>query len=164
MIIALKDERDEHAGAIEQLLDKAFGEGRLHKTSQRLRDGHTPLRELSVVALGRGQLIGTVRMWPMRAGRHRTLLLGPLAVDPAFQDRGVGAALMDEAIRRAKGLGETSIILVGDEDYYSRFGFKADATTGLHLPGPVDRKRFLANELVDDALKGAQGSVSPLAA
>ena len=163
-MITLKTERDEHAGAIEKLLDAAFGEARHYKTCQRLRDGRDPMRELSFVAIGRGQLVGTVRMWEMLAGRHRTLLLGPLAVDPAWQDQGVGAALMQEALRRAKGLGETSVIMVGDEDYYSRFGFKSDATTGLHLPGPVDRKRFLANELVADSLDGAQGLVRPLAA
>jgi predicted N-acetyltransferase YhbS len=163
-MITLKTERDEHAGAIEQLLDKAFGEARHYKTCQRLRDGQEPIRDLSLVALGKGQLIGTVRMWAMRAGRHRTLLLGPLAVDPTWQDQGVGAALMQEAIRLAKGMGEKSVILVGDEDYYSRFGFKADATSGLYLPGPVDRKRFLANQLVDGALVGAAGDVRPLAA
>jgi predicted N-acetyltransferase YhbS len=163
-MITLKNERDEHASAIEQLLDKAFGEGRLHKTSQRLRDGQEPIRDLSLVALGKGQLIGTVRMWSVQAGRHRSLLLGPLAVDPTWQDQGVGAALMKEALRLAKGRGETSVILVGDEEYYGKFGFKTDATTGLYLPGPVDRKRFLANELVADALKGARGDVRPLAA
>ena len=163
-MITLKNERDEHAQAIERLLDKAFGEVRHHKTCQRLRDGREPIRDLSLVALGKGQLIGTVRMWDMRAGRKRTLLLGPLAVDPTWQDQGVGAALMQEALRLAKGRGEKSVILVGDEDYYGKFGFTPDATTGLYLPGPVDRKRFLANELVADALKGAEGDVRPLAA
>jgi predicted N-acetyltransferase YhbS len=163
-MITLKTERDEHAPAIEKLLDAAFGEARHYKTCQRLRDGQDPMRDLSFVAIGKGQLVGTVRMWEMLAGRQRTLLLGPLAVDPIWQDQGVGAALMQEALRRAKGFGEKSVILVGDETYYSRFGFKADATSGLYLPGPVDRKRFLANELVAGALKGAEGIVRPLAA
>jgi predicted N-acetyltransferase YhbS len=163
-MITLKTERDEHAPAIERLLDASFGESRWHKTCQLLRDGQTPIRDLSLVALGRGALVGTVRLWAMRAGRRRALLLGPLAVDPTWQDQGVGAALMKEALRLAKGRGETSVILVGDEDYYGKFGFKADATTGLYLPGPVERKRFLANELVADALKGAEGDVRPLAA
>lgn len=163
-MITLKNERDEHAPAIERLLDASFGESRWHKTCQRLREGQAPIRNLSLVALGRGALVGTVRLWPVLAGRRRALLLGPLAVDPAWRDKGVGAALMAEALRRAKGEGEKSVILVGDEDYYGRFGFKADATTGLYLPGPVDRARFLANELVPGALVGAEGDVRPLAA
>jgi predicted N-acetyltransferase YhbS len=163
-MITLKTERDEHAPAIERLLDASFGESRWHKTCQLLRDGQSPVRDLSLVALGRGALVGTVRLWTVNAGRRRALLLGPLAVDPSWQDQGVGAALMKEALRLAKGRGETSVILVGDEEYYGKFGFKADATTGLHLPGPVDRKRFLANELVAGALQGVKGDVRPLAA
>jgi predicted N-acetyltransferase YhbS len=163
-MITLKTERDEHAPAIERLLDASFGESRWHKTCQLLRDGQSPVRDLSLVALGRGALVGTVRLWTVNAGRRRALLLGPLAVDPTWQDQGVGAALMKEALRLAKGRGETSVILVGDEDYYGRFGFTADATKGLYLPGPVDRKRFLANELVAGALKDAEGDVRPLAA
>ena len=163
-MITLKNERDEHAPAIERLLDASFGESRWHKTCQRLREGQAPIRNLSLVALGRGALVGTVRLWPVLAGRRRALLLGPLAVDPAWRDQGVGAALMAEAMRRAKGEGEKSVILVGDEDYYGRFGFKTNATTGLHLPGPVDRARFLANEFVPGALTGAEGDVRPLAA
>jgi predicted N-acetyltransferase YhbS len=163
-MITLKTERDEHAPAIERLLDASFGESRWHKTCQRLRDGQSPVRDLSLVALGRGALVGTVRLWSVNAGRRRALLLGPLAVDQAWRDHGVGAALMKEALRRAKGMGEKAVILVGDEDYYSRFGFTADATKGLYLPGPVDRKRFLANELVEGSLTGAQGTIVPMAA
>jgi len=163
-MITLQDERDEHAPAIERLLDAAFGEARRHKTCQRLRDGRTPLRHLSLVALERGTLVGTVRLWPVMAGRRRTLLLGPLAVDPASRDEGIGSALMAEALRRARGAGEKSVILVGDEAYYGRFGFKPDATRRLWLPGPVDPARFLANELDAGALDGADGKVVPLAA
>ncbi len=163
-MITLKTERDEHAPAIERLLDASFGESRWHKTCQRLRDGQSPVRDLSLVALGRGALVGTVRLWTVNAGRRQALLLGPLAVDPTWQDQGVGAALMKEALRRAKGMGEKAVILVGDEDYYGKFGFTADTTTGLYLPGPVDRQRFLGNELVAGSLKGVQGDVRPLAA
>jgi predicted N-acetyltransferase YhbS len=159
-------ERDEHGPAIERLLDSAFGEERWHKTCQRLRDGRTPLRSLSLVALDRDELVGTVRLWPVQVGarNRRALLLGPLAVDASYRDHGVGAALMQEAILRAQAANENAVILVGDAPYYARFGFRADATTGLWLPGPVDRRRFLAREIKPDALAGATGPVVPLAA
>ncbi len=165
-MVALTNERDEHSPAIERLLGAAFGESRWHKTSQRLRDGRVPLRELSLVALDGDTLVGTVRLWPVVLGqRHRrALLLGPLAVAPERQSDGMGAALMEEAIRRARAANEDAVILVGDAPYYSRFGFAADATTGLWLPGPVDRRRFLARELKPGALIGARGPVLPLAA
>lgn len=159
-------ERDEHGPAIERLLDSAFGEARWHKTSQRVRAGRAAVRGLSLVALDGQELVGTVRLWRITAGKRRkpALLLGPLAVDARFRDHGIGGALMDEALARARAAGEPAVLLVGDEPYYGRFGFRADKTRGLWLPGPVDRRRFLACELTPEALKDATGPVLPLAA
>jgi predicted N-acetyltransferase YhbS len=163
-MITLADERDEHAPAVERLLDATWGEERWHKTCQRLRDGRDPLRKLSLVAIKRGALIGSVRLWPVQIGRRPSLLLGPLAVDAAWRDKGVGSALMSEALRRAEAAGNGSVLLVGDADYYRRFGFTPEPTTRLWLPGPVARERFLAKELRSGALDGAKGDVRPLAA
>lgn len=157
--ITLADERIEHAPAIETLLDSAFGEARWHKTCQRLRDGQAPLQGVSLVAMERDTLVGTVRLWPVRAGRKRALLLGPLAVGAAWRKLGVGARLIGEAIRRAQAAGEESVILVGDADYYGRFGFTRKPTNGLWLPGPVDRRRFLARNLRGGALDDVKGPV-----
>ncbi len=87
------------------------------------------------------------------------LLLGPLAVDARHQKRGIGSALMRHAIAEARTRGHQAIILVGDEAYYRRFGFARAAVADLHLPGPVDRDRFLGLELVPGALHGAEGLV-----
>jgi predicted N-acetyltransferase YhbS len=163
-MVTLVAEREEHAPAVELLLDVAFGEARWHKTSQRLRDGQAPLGGASLVALAGDALVGTVRLWPVLAGRRRALLLGPLAVDPARRDEGIGAALMTEALRRAGETGEEAVLLVGDAEYYKRFGFERDKTSGLWLPGPVDRTRFLARELKPRALERASGPVLKLAA
>lgn len=157
-------ERMEHAPAVERLLDVAFGEERWQKTCQRLRDGQVPRTDLSLVALAGDALVGTVRLWTVLAGRRRALLLGPLAVDPAWRSQGVGSALMTEAVARAQAAGDRAILLVGDAPYYRRFGFRPELTRGLTLPGPVDRDRFLARELVPGALAGARGLVhAPLA-
>lgn len=163
-MITLAEERAEHAGAVEALLDRAYGDARLHKPSQRLRAGLTPLRGVSLVAIKREALIGTVRLWPVMAGRRRTLLLGPLAVDPEFRNQGVAATLVEEALARAAAAGEESVVLVGDETYYGRFGFKPDLTRGLVMPGQPDRNRLLACELKPGALRGARGRLARLAA
>jgi predicted N-acetyltransferase YhbS len=89
-------------------------------------------------------------------------MLGPLTVEPAFESRGIGAALMRRALDAAKARGHTLVLLVGDEPYYSRFGFKRIPPQQLQLPGPVNPLRFLALELVEGALAGAKGLVSPL--
>ncbi|HTI88670.1 MAG TPA: N-acetyltransferase [Alphaproteobacteria bacterium] len=164
-MVTLTPERPEHGPAVDRLLDSAFGsEARWHKTCQRLRDGQEPLRELSLVAIADERLVGTVRLWPVRAGGRRALMLGPLAVDNRWRDHGVGSDLMTEALRRARAAGEKAVLLVGDEPYYKRFGFTPAPMKGLWMPGPVDRARFLGAELTPDALTGARGPVLPLAA
>ena len=164
-MVALHEERPEHAPAVERLLDQAFGEARWHKTCQRLRDGRDPIRSLSIVALDGDELVGTVRLWPVTLGfSRRGLMLGPLAVDDTRRSKGLGSRLMEAALKKAEEAGEPSVFLAGDPDYYRRLGFRQDTTTGLHLPGPVERRRFLGREFRPGALKTAKGLVQPLAA
>jgi predicted N-acetyltransferase YhbS len=163
-MVTLISERPEHGPAIERLLDQAFGEARRHKTCQRLRDGRTPLPDLSLVAIADHKLVGTVRLWPVLAGGRRALMLGPLAVDETWREQGVGFQLMDEALRRTRDAGELAVLLVGDAPYYKRFGFERSKTGNLWLPGPVNSARFLAREFVPNALTGARGQVTALAA
>ncbi|MCO5162570.1 MAG: N-acetyltransferase [Mesorhizobium sp.] len=87
----------------------------------------------------------------------RALLLGPLAVEPSLKSAGIGSALMRHAIEEAARLGHGAILLVGDAPYYARFGFSAEKTDRLAMPGPYEKHRFLALELKAGALDGAQG-------
>lgn len=148
--------------AREALLDRAFGKRqRRRKTSERLREGRLPVEGLAFSARNRkGRLVGTLRLWDITAGSAGpALLLGPLAVDCAYQKRGIGAALMRHALREAKRLGHKAVLLVGDAPYYSRFGFAREAAQGLSLPGPVELERFLGLELEAGALRDAEGVV-----
>jgi predicted N-acetyltransferase YhbS len=160
-MIRIDNEFLSDVAAREALLDRAFGETRFAKTSERLRAGRLPAEGLALAARDRaGRLVGTVRLWNVAAGLGRpALLLGPLAVDEAARGEGVGSALMREALHRAGGLGHRAVPLVGDAPYYGRFGFSAAMVEGLDLPGPVDRARFLGLELVEGALDGARGLV-----
>jgi predicted N-acetyltransferase YhbS len=144
----------------EALLDEAFGESRFAKTAERLREERLPEDELSFVACADGRIIGTVRLWNITAGPGRpALLLGPLAVASDFRQCGIGADLMRHALEQARRRGHQSVLLVGDAPYYSRFGFTAEMTGALSLPGPYARDRLLAHELVPEALAGARGLV-----
>lgn len=145
----------------ERLLDKAFGKTRVRKTSERLREGRLPADGLAFTAVdGKGRVVGTVRLWSIIAGSAGpSLLLGPLAVDCKAQGKGLGRALMEHAINSARVMGHDSILLVGDAPYYTRFGFDVAKTRSLHLPGPVDRNRFLGLELTPGALDGAEGLI-----
>lgn len=151
-------------GARERLLDIAMGANRRKKSSEKLRRNRVPADGLALAARDAdGNLIGTVRLWNVQAGIAQNgaaltaLLLGPLAVDPAFEGRGVGGALMRLAISEAKRLGHGAILLVGDAPYYERFGFSAEKAATLTMPGPFERHRFLALELVQGWLDGASG-------
>ena len=147
--------------ARERLLDAAFGEARLEKTSERLREGRKPADGLAFVLEHDGALVGTVRLWHVAAGPGRpALLLGPIAIACRFQGLGLGGKLMREALTRAKALGHAAVLLVGDASYYARFGFSAEKTGALRLPGPYERDRFLALELTPGALRGAHGLVA----
>ncbi len=157
----VRDERPTDVAARERLLDAAFGPTRFAKTCERLREGRLPAEGLALVAEDAdGRLIGTVRLWPVEAGSAGpALMLGPIAVAADARSLGLGAALMKVAIGRARRRGHGAIVLVGDAPWYRRFGFEAGLTTGLDLPGPVDRARFLGLELVEGALASASGLV-----
>lgn len=147
--------------AREALLDDCFGEKRFAKASEHLREGRLPADGLSFVATERGRLIGSVRLWHVSAGPGRAaLLLGPLAVQADFRRRGIGAALMRRALEEALRLGHSAVLLVGDAPYYGRFGFSAEKTAALWLPGPYEKHRLLARELVPGALDCARGLIN----
>jgi predicted N-acetyltransferase YhbS len=162
MMVTIRHELVSDFAAREQLLNRAFGKSRKRKTSERLREGRLPSDGLAFSAVDqKGKLIGTVRLWDVIAGSGGpALLLGPIAVDGRHQGKGIGAALMERAINEARVKGHGAIILVGDAPYYARFGFSHQLVADLHLPGPVDRSRFLGIEMVPGALDGAEGLVA----
>src|SRR4051794_29602026 len=156
---AIRAERGSDTAAREALLDVCFGASRHARTCQRLRDGRVPAEGLAFTVVHPGRLVGTIRLWHVRAGGQASLMLGPLAVDPACRHLGIGAALMDHALVAAKVRGHGAVILLGDAPYYARFGFSAAKTGELALPGPFERERLLGLELRDGALDDAFGMI-----
>jgi predicted N-acetyltransferase YhbS len=161
-IVHIRDERAGDLAARDALLDRAIGAHRRRKTSERLREGRHPARDLALVAMDGDRVVGTVRLWSVDAGGAPALLLGPLAVAETHRSLGLGARLICEAMFRAVQRGHKAIILVGDAAYYERFGFSRSATRSLSLPGPVESERFLGLELEVGALEGASGLVTPI--
>jgi predicted N-acetyltransferase YhbS len=161
---AIRAERAVDVAMREALLDASFGENRHGRTCQRLRDGRAPAAGLALAAVREGKLVGTVRLWHVSAGGRPALVLGPLAVDPACRELGIGAALMQQALAAARARGHAAVILLGDAPYYARFGFSAANTGALSLPGPFERDRLLAIEFQAGALDGAAGMIVPTGA
>jgi predicted N-acetyltransferase YhbS len=159
-MVTIRNEAQCDIGARAVLLDRVWGTARLQKTAERLREGRNPADGLSLVAEAEENLVGTVRLWHICAGPARpALLLGPLAVDEAWRGRGIGTALLRRALGAARRRGHRAVLLVGDGAYYGRFGFSAEKTGALWLPGPFERQRLLACELVPGALDSARGLV-----
>lgn len=157
---AIRSEQASDVVAREALLDACFGENRHTRTCQRLRDGRIPAEGLAFSAVNQGRLVGTLRLWHVSAGGCPALMLGPLAVEASSRKLGVGTALMDHALAAAKARGHRAVILLGDAPYYARFGFSAERTGELSLPGPFERERLLAVEFVEGALDGAWGMIA----
>jgi predicted N-acetyltransferase YhbS len=159
-MVTIRTECFSDAAGREALLDAAYGPSRFTKTSERLREGRLPAEQLAFVAVDQGRLVGTVRLWHVYAGPGRpALLLGPLAVHPDVRNRGIGSMLVQHAISAAQRLGHGAVLLVGDAPYYARFGFAADMTAALWMPGRYERDRLLALELRPGALAGARGLI-----
>jgi predicted N-acetyltransferase YhbS len=159
-MVAIRNEGFADIDAREDLLDRVWGAARFQKTAERLREGRCPADGLALVAERDGDIVGTVRAWHVCAGPGRpALLLGPLAVDEASRRRGIGSALTRRAVTAARRRRHRAVLLVGDPDYYGRFGFSAEKTGTLWMPGPYERDRLLGCELASGALDGARGLV-----
>lgn len=146
------------ADAVEALYDEVFGPGRFAKTAERLREGNTRIADASLVAVDAEGVTGAVRVWPVAVGeKGRAAFLGPIAVAERRRGNGVAFRLMERAIGVCREQGFAAVILVGDQDYYDRFGFKRAGAGRFQLPGPVDQDRILIRDLSPGAakLKGA---------
>jgi len=144
----------EHSDAVDALYDEVFGPGRFAKTAERLREGNTKIADASLVAIDSEGLTGVVRVWPVKVGETgRAAFLGPIAVAERRRGNGVAFKLMERAIGVCREQGYAAVILVGDHEYYERFGFNRTAKGRFTLPGPVDQHRVLIRDLSDRAAK-----------
>jgi predicted N-acetyltransferase YhbS len=147
--------------AIERLTERTFGPGRYSRTAYRIRESVRHRLDLSFVARVGTLMVGSVRLAPIRVGETPALLLGPLTVEPPFRDRGIGRLLIERSLAAAKAAGHRLVLLVGDEPYYRRAGFKPVPKGRARMPGPVDPARLLVAELEPGAFEGVTGAIEP---
>lgn len=158
----IQPQRPDDEQAIEHLLDRSFGPERTRKTVYRLREGIAPRPDLSFVAVDdAGELLASLRFWPIRIEQAPAILLGPLAVEPKTRGMGVGRALVRHALNTARMNHDRLCVVVGDPAYYQPYGFMPATPAGLVLPGPVEPERFQVAELTAGALEGVRGLIQP---
>ena len=159
--LTILPESSDDALAIDRLNARTFGPGRFAKTAYRIREEVTHIPELSFTARVGTLLVGSVRLSPISIGQAKALLLGPLTVEPPFRDRGIGQALMARALAEAKDKGHRLVVLVGDEPYYGKAGFRTVPKGQVTMDGPVDPARLLIAELIPGAFDGVGGTIRP---
>jgi predicted N-acetyltransferase YhbS len=145
-------EAEGHSAAIDRLLDEAFGPGRFAKSAERLREGNRAIASACLVATDAEGLTGTVRIWPVDVDSGgQAAFLGPLAVAERARGNGLAFRLMEQAIAACAEAGFSAVVLVGDESYYARAGFRKAGRERFGLPGPVDPDRVLIRDLDEGA-------------
>ena len=129
--IDIRHEQDSDYDVISTLVENAFGQPDEARLVEALRgDGHV---EIAMVAVEHHEVVGHVVLSSMQAP-FRALGLAPLAVLPERRRRGIGRALTNAALARAKLDGWDAVFVLGDEGYYRRFGFRPDLAAGFESP------------------------------
>jgi predicted N-acetyltransferase YhbS len=161
LAITILPETPADATAIEHLHERTFGPGRYARSAYRLREDIGHRLDLSFTARIGTLLVGSVRLTPVRIGETPGLVLGPLTVEPPFRARGIGRKLLQRALAAARDQGHRLVVLVGDEPYYGKVGFKRVPKGRVTLPGPVDPARILVAELQQGAFADVSGALWP---
>ena len=145
---------------VEQLLDLVFTPRRKILSSYQLRSSGNKVNKLSyVIKDSSNSVVGSIRFWKIKIDGYtsRGLLLGPLAVHPIYQSEGLGEKLVLNSIEQASADNWNWVILVGDVDYYSKFGFSKEATRGISLGYGLDDTRLLGLDINESFLNQAVG-------
>lgn len=131
---------------------------------ERLRKSESFVPELSLIAEIDGEIVGYVLLTKIKIVNNdlqkTALALAPIAVLKKYQGKGIGGKLILEAHQRAKELGFDSVILLGHEKYYPKFGYKMTKNYGIKLPFEVPDENCMLIELTENALKDVSGTVA----
>lgn len=157
----IKPEPAALSGEVEQMLDFVFGPTRFDKASYLFREGVDPVPELSYVAMLGDDVVGTIRYWPVHVGptNHPALLLGPLGITPRLAGKGIGRTLTFRTLEVAADMGHDLVLLVGDVDYYKRFGFVPATPHGFVMPGEKRPERLQVAPLKRGLLGVVRGDI-----
>jgi len=163
---AIKPEASALASQVERLLDGVFGAERREKASYLYRENVAPVASLSWVAFDADRLVGAIRYWPIQVGEtgHSALLLGPLAIVPDLAGKGIGRALTFKTLELAAQMDHDLVLLVGDYDYYKRFGFVPATPYGFVMPGEKRPERLQVTELKPGVLGRISGEIRHVSA
>lgn len=160
--------RQENGGDFKKVFElnkNAFGQTNEAKLVDTLRNNPKVfIPKLSMVATYNNQLVGyilftKIHIMTNNKSLHESLALAPMAVIPKLQNKGIGGQLIKKGFDVAKELGFKSVIVLGHEQYYPKFGFKPSEKWDIKAPFEVPPNAFMAIELVKSGLKVISGTV-----
>ena len=144
----IRPETAQDEAEIVRLTGLGFDENHKNRNIWRLRDGDR-VKNLCLVAVDdqvdgqdEAPLLGSIRFWPILIAGFPSVLLGPLAVDPALRGQGIGMGLVREGLRRAESAPWAFCFVSGEPDYYPRLGFSKISTGQIDLPAPIEDERL----------------------
>lgn len=160
----IRQENVKDYAQIYDVIEKAFEGEKMtdHKENLlvnqlRLTDAYIP--ELALVFSENGEIIGHIFYSECFIGDHPILALAPVSVLPAKQGKGIGTQLIEASLERAKWSGFSAIVVLGDGDYYRRFGFEKASDYGIKAPFEVPEENYLIMPLYKGSLSGIEGTV-----
>lgn len=164
MTVQIREEKESDYKSIRTLLEKAFKGTDEAKLVERIRNGKHYLPKLSFVTLIDDNIIGFLFFSTIFINTPKyiydSLALGPVAVLPEYQNNGIGSKLIMEGLYKAHYLGYSSVILLGNPDYYQRFGFEPASVWEITPPFPVPAENYMGIELIPNGLTHKAGMVS----
>jgi predicted N-acetyltransferase YhbS len=129
----------------------------------RLRKSDAFIPELSMIAEINGKIVGHILLTKLKIKNKSnvfdSLALAPVSVLPEYQGKGIGGKLIVDSHKKAKELGHKSIVLLGHENYYPKFGYEQADKYGIELPFKVPKENCMVIELIENGLKGVNGMV-----
>lgn len=168
MNIIIRQETEKDYKLSETVVEKAFKNAehtdhKEHLLVAKLRKSDAFIPELSLVAELDGEIVGHIMLTKLlienEGSKYDSLALAPISVVPEHQNKGIGSELISESLKIAKELGFKSVIVLGHDKYYPRFGFKPASTWGIKAPFDVPDEAFMALELEDGSLEDISGTV-----
>ena len=168
MKITIRQEKSTDFNAVFELIEKAFKTEELsdHKEQflvERLRKSNAFIPELSMVAEVENKIVGHILLTKLKIKNNQdefeSLALAPVSVLPEYQRNGIGGMLIEQSHKNAKELGYKSIVLLGHESYYPRFGYSRADEFGIELPFDAPKENCLAIELIGNGLNNVNGIV-----
>lgn len=165
MVITIRQEQLHDHAIVSQLIEEAFrdeiySDKREQFLVARLRNTEGFIPDLSLVAEVEGRIAAYILLTAIKIiSTHEeipSLALAPVAVLPVFQGKGLGTALIEKAHGIAKDLGYQSVIVLGHEKYYPKFGYQPLHHFNLSLPFAAPPQNCMAIELAPGALKGTE--------